>query len=355
MKTAGLFIALLSALLGMQVNAAPNALSDTAHAAALIRTAAITVLGAGIVDTSVFCDETSTDNGTNFLSPSAMITAAADGARSNFQCSDNSGPVNHAPYTVLSQSSSGYFLFEPSVYTNLNSAGIIYDWAIIGALTPNTPPGVYSTNIANSTNPSAAGGGVEFTMTPGYKGLVTSDTSSITADFSGLLWALKVNHPTWTWPDIKGAVRQTASNWATGYKASTYGYGFIDYDAANAVASTSAIFLQPPFMQATSPGMNQITVTIYPYRQTRRNHEVVYLVPFTYVWPVKNEYALSDITASGGTLIYTSNNTDVTPTATVGFAVTPGRYNLVAFTTDNLGAYSRHEVWSDTAIMGNCL
>src|SRR5262249_49139880 len=144
----------------------------------------------------------------------------------------------------------------------------------------------------------------------------------------------------------------TASKWVTGWNAD---YGSIDYDAANAITSSGSLFLQPPNLVALTAGINQLTLMIYPFRQSRRHHEVVYLVPASYHWPLKNEYVTADITASGGPLIYTGNTTDVIPTATVTFAVPPGRYNLIAFTTDNSGNFSRHELWSDTAIMGQCL
>jgi hypothetical protein len=71
----------------------------------------------------------------------------------------------------------------------------------------------------------------------------------------------------------------------------------------------------------------------------------VYRVSPSYKWPLKNEYTSTDVAASGGTLVYTSNGTDNTPsfTYTAGAA---GTVDLVAFTTDGEGSYSRVEEFS---------
>jgi hypothetical protein len=66
---------------------------------------------------------------------------------------------------------------------------------------------------------------------------------------AGFLAALKYAHPSWSWFDIKAALRQSASNWATGYSHSAFGYGYIDWSAANALGSPSSLYLQPPGLQ----------------------------------------------------------------------------------------------------------
>jgi hypothetical protein len=351
---------LLGLLLSTPGWSAPNVLSNTDHAASFINTAVSTVLGAGVVDVSVLTDETSTDNGgASFLTGSAFVSAGRDTGRTNFQIANNATSRNNAPYTILTQSSLGYSLsLDESLYTSLYNVGvnsILYLQPQVYPTAAVSPPPIGMANIIAplSANPNnGAGGGTEFAMSAAYKGFDTSFSSNVAALFAGLLAAVSHNHPSWTVWDLKGAFRQTASKWATGWNAD---YGNINYDNATAIASSSAIFLQPPLLLASSTAVNQLTLTIYPFRQTRRHHEVVYLIPVAYAWPIKNEYVTADITASGGTLVYTSNGTDVIPTATVSFSVAPGRYNLVAFTTDNAGAFSRHEIWSDTAVMGQCL
>ena len=94
-----------------------------------------------------------------------------------------------------------------------------------------------------------------------------------------------------------------------------------------------------------SNGGSLLEVTLYPFRQTRRSFEVVYRISASYKWPLKNEYTSADIAASAGTLVYTSSGSDSIPR----FTYTPGAagtVNLVAFTTDGLGNYSRVEEFS---------
>lgn len=338
--------------------AAPNVLSNTDHAAPVINTGITTLLGAGVVDVSILTDETSTDNGTNFLTSSQLITAARDTTRTNFQIANNTNTRNDAPYQIITQSTSGYVLsLDEVLYTSLYNSGVtpvLYNMPMVNPTGGISPPPAAMTNIIAppGTNPNNGhGGGTEFSMSAGYKGFSTATSSDTAASFAGVLASIAHNHPTWNNWDIKASLRQTASKWASGWNAD---YGNIDYDSATAIGSTASLFLQPPNTVASSPGMNQITFTIYPFRSSRRDHEVLYLVPASYSWPVKNEYVLADITASGAQLLYTGNHTDITPTGTVTFSATPGRYNLVAFTADNLGAYSRHELWSDIAVSGNC-
>lgn len=328
------------------VHAAPNVLNNSSHVAGNIRSAITILLGPGILDTSVFVDMTSLDS---TFDPS-LIADATNGARTNFS-SLNNAPVNHAPYIVISNSFGGFGTQAESLdinsYGALNSGGIIDNWAYVPLTTLpiSTPPPIDLANVTRSFGAGVTGGGVEFGVSNAYKGFDTSSASATTAGFTGILTALKNLKPTWTWGDIKAALRQTAANWSTGYNRLAYGYGTVDYDAANAIASTASLFLQPPLMTLSAAG-NHLTITLYPFRQTRRVNEVVYIVPTSYSWPVKNEYVLADITASGGALVYTSNGTDAIPTTVVTLMQTPGTYYMIAFTSDNVGGYSRVEPFS---------
>lgn len=326
-------------------HAAPNVLNNSTHAVGCIRSAA-TILGIGL-DSTVLVD---TDSLSSSVFSGNLIAEAIDTGRTDFSSIDSS-PVNHAPYTVLSNSFSSYGTHQSSLdtqsYAALNASNLINNWAYVPIFTLpiSTPPPIMVANISRSFGGGLTGGGVEFGMSSAYKGFDTTSPSCTTASFSAVLAAMKVSHPTWTWGDIKAALRQKSSNWATGYSQGAYGYGNIDYDAAVAIASTASLFLQPPLMTVSAAG-NQLTLTLYPFRSTRRHHEVVYIVPTTYAWPVKNEYVLADITASAGTLLYSSNGTDVIPTTTVTAMQAPGNYYLIAFTADNLGAFSRVEPFS---------
>jgi hypothetical protein len=360
---AALRAAIVSFVWGLTYGVGPNILSNTDHAASAIQGPAVAggiPIGSINATGGVFIDETSTDNGLNFLTPSQMAAAATDSGRTNFVVGPQTS-TNHAPYLLVTQSSTGYSLasVDVALYTTLYNTGtpILYNWAQVYPTSRVSAPPVIATNVICPCNPNQGkGGGTEFTMVNNYTVngtmLDTSSSSTTAAGFAGLLAALQWNHPTWNWWDIKGALRQTASKWATGWNAD---YGNIDFVSATAIGSTASIYLQPPLIQVNSAGTNKINITIYPFRTTRRDHEVVYAVNPSYSWPIKNEYALTDITNSGGTLIFTGNNSSVLPSATITLALAPGLYDLIGFTTDNAGGYSRVESFSATAVMDNCL
>ena len=257
---------------------------------------------------------------------------------------------SRSPACSLSNSFSSYTnTIDTGNYATLVADGTLDNWAYV----PNSP--LASTAqpptvaVTSNSSPGATGYGIEFSLASAYKGCDTSSPSGGTGVMAGLLAAVKLAHPTWNWWDIKGAFRQTAANWSTGYDHTNYGYGVVDYDSAVALASTSAVYLQPPVMTLSLSGFFY-TVNLYPFRQSRRVREVVYAVPRSYSWPRKNEYVLADITASGGTLAYTSNGTDVIPTFTYVTSPAGPAVNLVAFTTDGSGAYSRVEEFSPMAV-----
>lgn len=256
------------------------------------------------------------------------------------------GEENYAPYSVLNRSFS-----NPPPETTNYAALEAYDQAFslpfLGACTSGyggcPQPPIYSTNVFSPDSGSPAAGD-EFEMSADYLGFETSAPSWTTAAMSAILAALRYDHPTWTVPDVVAALRQTASNWSRGYDAATGGYGTIAFSSADRISSTSHLYLQPPLM-VVAEGAYYATITLYPFRQTRRAYEVVYSVNPSYRWPVKNEYATSDIKASRGRLLYTSNGVDVTA-AYVYAPAASGTITLIAFTTDGDGHYSRVESFS---------
>jgi hypothetical protein len=87
-------------------------------------------------------------------------------------------------------------------------------------------------------------------------------------------------------------------------------------------------------------------ITLYPFRQTRRSHEVIYSINPTYVWPAgKSELLSADLAAAGATLLYNSNGTDVIPTVSIARPTIAPLW-IVAFTTDGAGHFSRVEEFS---------
>lgn len=264
--------------------------------------------------------------------------------------------VNHAPYTVLNASICQYTVAnDVSFYPTLLAQNAIYTIPVgggpggCGLLPDGTEPGVLiSTATSTNSGDGATGWGIEFALSASYKGLNTTEDSWDSAAMAGFYAAFTNQHPTWNFFDIKAAFRQTASNWSTGYDASVYGYGILDYDSATAITSTGSLYLQPPGMTVT-PHFGYAIILLLPYRQTRRSHEVVYSVNPSYVFPVKNEYTFSDITASGGTLLYTSNGTDIEPMYTY-MPVVNGNVSFIAFTTDGLGNYSSIQKFSTQTV-----
>jgi hypothetical protein len=274
----------------------------------------------------------------------------------------NGATVDHHPYVLVSSSyTNDEWVDTPSTYTTALADNLLNVWAYI---LPNSgtvigPPILGANTLYTAVGVPCSGGsvtspGAEFCLTGSWTGIpsggncASTDTASgSTSVLANILIALKQQHPTFNWFDIKAALRQTSGNWATGYKSANFGYGGLDYTSANAIASTASLYLQPPALLISNYG-HYASLTLLPYRQTRRSAEVVYSVSPSYVWPVKNEYTTADITASGATLLYTSNGTDTTPTFTYAPAAS-GMITFVAFTTDGSGGYSRKEEFSPMA------
>jgi hypothetical protein len=306
--------------------------------------------------TSVILDRTTCSPSDTTAYPNFFAAAGMDTMAPFFSVLDGNdcgppvrGAENYVPYGVLNYSFTGA-PGEDVYYSQLSrydqAASLPYLGACVVAAICRQP-GIYLVETASQNQdplaPSASG--VEFEFSASYKGFDTSAPSWVTAGMSAVLTALRYDHPTWTAPDIVAALRQTAANWSTGYSATNYGYGIVDYESADAIASAASLYLQPPVMEVINFG-DYAAIVLYPFRQTRRAYEVLYAVAPSYPWPRKNEYTAADITASRAKLLYTSNGTDMTPTFSYTPATSGGAMTLVAFTTDGKGHYSRVESFS---------
>jgi hypothetical protein len=327
----------------------PNVLNNSNQYATDIPSAITTLLGTGIVGVKIAADMTATSSTTD----PTFVADATNSGRTNYTIT-TSAVTNNAPYNVLSNPLSGYtYSVDMGNYAALLAGSIVNNWSYSpsSALPTSTPPPVSASTVSPSFGGGTTGGGIEFGMTSAYLGLPTSTAFDVASSMAGILVAMQYNHPTWNWFDIKGALRQTASNWATGYDRTNYGYGNVGYTAATAISAPSAIYLQPPGMTVANGG-STATITLYPYRQTRRVKEAIYSVSAAYTWPVKNEYTAADIATSGATLLYTSNGTDVTPVFNYAAGAT-GTVTFIAFTVDNatLGSanFSRAEPFSESS------
>ncbi len=327
--------------------AAPNILNGGVHASDKIAPAINAVLSAGKVDNPIFVDYAPTGDQSN------IVSLSTNGSASNKSVASGA-TVNHAPYVVLNTSTCCYRnLAETANYAALLADNASWTFPIaasVGGQLPagTAPPALLVTASSSNSFNGGTSWGMEFALSPGYKGLDTTADSWVSADMAGFIASLQYNHPAWNPFDIKAALRQTAANWVSGYNHLTFGFGVVDWDSANAVASTNAMYLQPPSASIIN-GNYYATITLNPFRQGRRNHEVVYSVNPVYVWPRKNEYSAADIAASGGTLVYTSNGTDVQPTFTYAPAAS-GTVTFVAFTTDGAGAFSAWQEFSPIVI-----
>ncbi|HEY0340641.1 MAG TPA: hypothetical protein VGC34_07555 [Steroidobacteraceae bacterium] len=324
--------------------ALPNVLNAGTHADTYIAPAIESMLGQHSVDSDIYVD---------YDPPGSITQALNDSVATSlpFNSVASGAVVNHAPYTVINGSycCSHGAGDDATYYQRLFVDSQILSTALAvqvgGPLPAGTAPPTLNTNAsAPNSNNGGTGWGIEFGLSANYFGLDTSEDSWVSAEMAGFLAALQYEHSDWHWFDIKAALRQTASNWATGYSHSAFGYGFVAWINANAISSPANLYLQPPGMSVLNLG-SSLAITLYPFRQTRRSFEVVYRVSSSYKWPLKNEYTSADIAAAGGTLLYTSNGSDNIPHF-MYWAAAAGTVNLVAFTSDGLGNYSRVEEFS---------
>jgi hypothetical protein len=341
---------------------APPVLINSSHASQFV-TRDLLVLhpelnsgaGLGAIDNTCGGGTTVAVCSTNAVFDATMIADTQNTSLANINVASAQYPVNHAPYTLVNNSFAGYSFTgfgDPATYIQLNAYGVLMSWAFVAAGPSGTPPPITSVTVTATSGPASLPGanwGLEFGLVNNYKGFDTSAPSWVTAAMTAILAAMRVDHASWSWFEIIAALRQTASNWTTGWNADQFGYGAIDYDSATALSSPAALYLQPPILQMTNTGTDA-RVTLYPFRTARRAYEVVYLVPGTYTFPIKNELTTADIAAlvaAGGQLVFTGNGTDVIPSGSGTFTPTLGVvYTMVAFTTDGAGAYSRVEAWS---------
>lgn len=334
-------------LLCATAHASPNVLSCYVNADPgynYVAPAINAALGAGKVDNPIYNDW---DTANKF---SFAIFADATNTVASFTSIASGLPANNAPYQVITCMTT--LVGDPflTYYGDVVATGLAYS-AVQGLYVgPHT---VRAIGMAVTSTNSADGHsdwGVEMGLSASYLGLDTHADSWVAPEFGGFLAAELYNHSTFNAWDARGAFRQTGSNWASGYDHTAYGYGLLNWAAATAISSTSSLYLQPPEMDITNHGY-YATVQIIPFRQTRRDHEIVYSVDSSYSWPTGvNEYDSGQIaacvTASKCTLLYTTTGSDLTSTYQY-VPATSGSLTFIAFTVDSSGNASRVEEFSE--------
>jgi hypothetical protein len=312
------------------------------------------------------------------------ISNAANTGQTEFALGSTSVVTPSVPYQIINRSSSSgssITALDQQFYQSLESNGILYSVAYCGTPAANDyPPIAYITalpNIASSAGSSGGCGyqnGIEFSVNAGGPGQTcvvgtncqwsicasgflgctgtpvdASSPSATQEAVTAVLTAIKSAHPTWTWGDIKAALRQSASNWSTGYAASTgsgastsFGFGNINYTTAVGYTNPATFYLQPPGFVANGYGQYAVFV-LYPFQQTRRVGEVIYeftsnpTSALATLTATNNNLTYSQVSALGGSLIYQSSGS---PTNAQTFSWSPSsgsnvQYWFVAFTTDN--------------------
>jgi hypothetical protein len=295
-------------------------------------------------------------------------------------------PINGSPadapvyprvaYQVINQSSAGSMsitALDQQNYAALVASSIVYSIAYCGSpIAGDYPPVSFVTVLPNNAPSNTALGrsycgyasGIEFsipvtsgTWTPVNKSMGSCDVSSpsATTEFmTAVLAALKYNHSRWTWGDVKAVLRITASNWRTGYVAynssgPAFGYGNLNYVNANAYSGT--IYLQPPGMTLASHG-DYATITLYPFLQTRRHHEAIYIVATGFSMPAPqngSEYTQAEIASLVSARHLSAITPNAGPSRLPTLIYTPSvsaTFRFVAFTEDASGNASRAETFS---------
>lgn len=288
------------------------------------------VLDAGLnLKTEVSVSASSPFNGTPFLPPDKF----ADDARS-------------VGATILSSSFSNWdFSYDSEGYQKLTNYGMVH----VFAYEPRQPQPWNAPPPASFVTVNKIGaqsnGGIEFGVPSTYmhgKGQSNSP-SGVTAQLAGLMACLKFSHPTWNWFDIKAALRATASNFSTGYDPKNYGYGSIDYYAANALKDAWKLPLFAPAAVLLQQRGDQLTFVLNGFRQSRRYTEVLFA--FSARPPLQHkELTLAEITALGGQRIFSNLRADAN---LVSLQVVGDEMTYLAwFTEDVRGNFSRLEPYS---------
>ncbi len=343
---------LLICFFSLSAISAPNVLSNSDHAASNIQSALTALSISGVVVNQTCASPC----GSAIIAPGSPFILFALGA-GPFYALNSSTVVNHQPYTVLTESTTNYSeVLDQQNYNTLETNGIIYSMPHCPTmpLSPDYPP-VTMVNVlpagASSHTVATCGydGGTEFSLSANYLYAGSTGSPSATgATMAGILAAMKNTQSTWNWFDIKGALRQTASNWATGWtqnNGGALGYGNVNYAAASTLASTANIFLQAPGFVVINHGY-YAQILLYPFATTRRVKEEIFVGGS---WPAAstiNEMTATQVTAAGGTHIAQCDNTGTTAFSCSYAVPATGSATFTALTLDASGNGSRVESFS---------
>ena len=334
-------------------------LSNSNHYYSEIGTAIDKLLGSSYTSSQFTIDYTDyTIASTDTCSSSNTIFAGYDptvavGTTSGFLYCNSSDATTSPqfPFQIFTTSFTGYSGDSVPKYNTFSDYNITDNYAFTNELTSGDiqePPTLYT---APGGVAFGSGAGVEWTLDqPVYCG-TDATLSCLTAANAGVMGWLLYEHPTWNLFDVKAAMRQSGTNWATGYSPSTYGFGVVTATTTN-MLTDSQILLQPPEAAATTIqntlGM-QITFTVFPFRQTRRVKDVLFEFATTTPGFEENELTLSQIQDLGGEKVMQYIGTTATSTLTPIY-MPVNNAHFVWFTadnsTDNLAHFSRIDTYN---------
>lgn len=324
------------------VYAAPvKILSNSRHAFGTIGTTIDQLLGRAHSSTTEFIIHSTTmDNTFAGYYPTPAIATSTS-------YYDESGSLvpSQAPYSIYTTSFTGNPGDSVGIYNQFSGYDLTDNYAFTNSPAPLIlQPTTLYTSPGGSVFSSAAG--VEWTLDPVV--FCSSTLSCLTAANAGIMGWLRFNHPTWNIYDVKAAMRQSGTNWATGYNRSTYGFGTVNATTTNALADNQ-ILLQPPEVATSTSGLyNQLTFAVYPFRQTRRVKEVLFQFATSSPGFQANELTLAQIQALGGTKIIEYTGTNATTSTPLYTPVTNAYF--VWFTADNstdsMAKFSRIDTYS---------
>lgn len=249
--------------------------------------------------------------------------------------------------TILSSSFSGWqSIYDSALYQELTKNGMVHVYAYEPRLPQPAnapPPAVFVTvnRIGGMT-----GGGIEFGVPTAYmqgKGQ-DSTPSGVTAQLAGLMACIKFQHPDWNWFDVKAALRSTAANYRTGYNPLKYGYGAIDYHAANSLINSKTLPLFSPAVVMHPQQGGVLPFSVNAFQQSRRVADALFMFKSP-PSPQNKELSFSEIVALGGQLLFMGDfvkfgniaNFRVNKEETVYF---------IWFTKDSSDRFSRIEAYS---------
>ncbi|TSD02104.1 MAG: hypothetical protein Athens071425_123 [Parcubacteria group bacterium Athens0714_25] len=280
-------------IFGTKASAEVKILSDSRHAYTTIVSTINMLLGVGHVGTDVIVH--STNMGT--LGPFSTSSSIALNSSTNYYNESGNLVPSQAPYQLFTTSATNYIGDTASEYDLSISNDLAHNYAYSAALPQSTFPPIF--HMAPGREGGTTGYGVEWRLDCTV--FSCSSLSGITAANAGLMASLRYLHPTWNWFDVKAALRQTGTNWNTGYDRNAFGFGQIDYHEAD-ILEDDQIFLQPPVAKIDTVYTQSIRFQLYPFKQTRRVKDVLFQfssAPSFY----GDELTLAELEMLGGTKI----------------------------------------------------